>query len=277
MPEKLDFNLYNKLLLSASSTYDDNDEKKIKVYHPCKHDNVIDEKGLMECTDCGHEISRNVSREKDWRYYGSADSRHASDPNRVQLRKSSERTIFKDVENMGFSDKIVIAANTIYFQVTQDKIFRGASRKAIIFASVFHAYKLSGQPQPHERLIKIFKLTRKVALRGLKYINLYAPKDSAIRTTYITPENLVQDIMKKFSATGVQIKEVTELYKQIKNKSSRLNRSRPQSVASGLVYFWICQQNKNISLKEFTEKVSLSELTVNKIAKEIESIYVTKK
>lgn len=273
MSEKIDFKLFNQLL----STPKDVGEETEKSVYLCKHDNVIDEKGLMECTDCGHQISRNVSREKDWRYYGSSDSRHTSDPNRVQLRKSSERTIFKDVENMGFSDKIVIAANTIYFQVTQDKIFRGASRKAIIFASVFHAYKLSGQPQPHERLIKIFKLTRKVALRGLKYINLYAPKESAIRTTYITPENLVQDIMNKFSATIIQINQVTELYKQIKNKSSRLNRSRPQSVASGLVYFWICQQNKNISLKEFTEKVSLSELTVNKIAKEIESIYVKNK
>ena len=78
--------------------------------------------------------------------------------------------------------------------------------------------------------------------------------------------------MEKFSATESQKKEVIELYHQIKNKSSKLNRSRPQSVASGLVYFWICSKQKDITLKQFTKKVSLSELTVNKIAKEISDL-----
>ena len=173
---------------------------------------------------------------------------------------------------MGFSDKIISEANKIYFKVTQGKIFRGNSRKAIVFACIFHSYKLSGKPQSHEKLIGIFKLDRKAGLKGLKHVNLHAPKNSQIRTTYITPINLVEEIMEKFSATKEQKQEVIKLYHMIKNKSSRLNRSRPQSVASGLVYFWICSKNKDITLKQFTKKVSLSELTVNKIAKEISEV-----
>jgi len=233
------------------------------------------EKGIDVCTDCGEEITKKIQHTKEWRYYGQADSRHSSDPNRVQIRKSEERTIYKDVENMGFSDKIVSEANKIYFQVTQGQIFRGNSRKSIVFACIFHSYKLSGKPQSHEKLIDVFNLNRKTGLKGLKHVNLYAPKNSSIRTTYITPINLVEEIMDKFNATPEQKIEVTKLYNQIKNKSSRLNRSRPQSVSSGLIYYWICTQKKGITLKQFTKKVSLSELTVNKIAKEIADVLGT--
>jgi transcription initiation factor TFIIIB Brf1 subunit/transcription initiation factor TFIIB len=173
---------------------------------------------------------------------------------------------------MGFSDKIVCEANKIYFEVTKGQIFRGNSRKAIVFASIFHAYKLSGKPQSHDKLIQVFNLNRKNGLKGLKHINLYAPKTSTIRTTYITPVNLIEEIMDKFSATPEQKQEVVTIYNQIKNKSSRLNRSRPQSVACGLIFYWIKNQQKDITIKQFTKKVNLSELTINKIATEIEEV-----
>ena len=238
----------------------------------CSHLNIVNERGMDVCIDCGEEITKKIQHTKEWRYYGQSDTRHSSDPNRVQIRKSDERSIYKDVENMGFSDKIVSDANKIYFQVTHGQIFRGNSRKSIVFACIFHAYKLSGKPQSHEKLIHVFNLNRKTGLKGLKHVNLHAPKNSSIRTTYITPINLVEEIMEKFSATPEQKQEVIKMYNQIRNKSSKLNRSRPQSVASGLVYFWIRSKKKDISLKQFTKKVSLSELTINKIANEISEV-----
>jgi len=276
-----DFELFNKALKEYNKTEkskdsdpekSDSDDSKNNECTPCLHLNVTNEKGVIECIDCGEEIRKKIQHTKEWRYYGQSDSRHTSDPNRVQQRKLEERNIYKDVENMGFSDKIISEANTIYFQVTQGKIFRGNSRKAIVFACIFHSYKLSGKPQSHEKLIGIFKLDRKTGLKGLKHVNLHAPKDSQIRTTYITPINLVEEIMDKFSATKEQKDEVIKLYHQIKNKSSKLNRSRPQSVASGIVYYWICQKDKDITLKQFTKKVALSELTVSNIAKEISDV-----
>lgn len=263
------------LLEKAVSEYNNQNSsynEKDKIEPLCIHTNIACEKDVEICTDCGKQMMRKISNDKEWRYYGKSDSRHTSDPNRVQVRKSDERTIYKDVENLGFSDKIVNVANNIYIEVTKGKIFRGNSRRSIVFASIFHSYKLSGKPQTHENLIKIFGLTRKVGLKGLKHVSLYAPKDSVIRTTYITPENLVEEIMDKFDATKEQKDEVIDLYKKIQNKSSRLNRSRPHSVASSIVFYWICLKKKNISLKEFTKYVKLSELTINKIAKEISII-----
>ena len=67
-------------------------------------------------------------------------------------------------------------------------IYRGNCRRAIIFACVFHSYKSIGQPQTHEKLIKLFKLTRKSGLKGLKHVTLnsnspYPPRRSYHRKT----------------------------------------------------------------------------------------------
>ena len=237
----------------------------------CEHRTTSTESGTIFCLDCSQEIEKTVNHDKEWRFY-SKEQKRSTDPTRVQARKIDERTIFKDVENMGFNDKIILLANEIYDDVTKGQIYRGNSRKSIVFACIFHAFKLSGKPQTHDKLIKIFDLNRKNGLKGLKHVVLNASKDSKIHTTYITPINLVEDLMDKFKATVEQKKEVSVLYELIKNKSSKLNRARPQSVASGLTFYWISQKGYDISIKDFAKKADLSELTISKTAKEISEL-----
>lgn len=267
-----DYTLFEDALKEYENLNIENNSKIDIKEDLCVHTNIVEENGFMCCTDCGIEINKNVYQEKEWRYYGQSDNKRVSDPNRVHIRKLEERNIFKDVENMGFSDKIVCYANQIYIQVTNGQIFRGNSRKSLIFACIFHSFKVNRMPQTHEKLLATFEITRKSALRGIKYVNLHTPKDSEIHTTYITPINLVDEIMDKFSATPIHKAEVYELYSKIKNKSSKINRSRPQSIASGLVFAWICMKNLDISIKDFAKKTELSELTILKIAKEISII-----
>jgi transcription initiation factor TFIIIB Brf1 subunit/transcription initiation factor TFIIB len=271
-----DFSLFEEAL----TKYNENHDKEDDISHiidkeDCKHNNIIEETGIVCCADCGIEMEKSIFHEKEWRYYGQSDNKRTSDPNRVHLRKIEERNIYKDVETMGFSEKIVSLANQIYIQVTKGQIFRGNSRKAIIFACIFHSFKLAGMVQSHESLIKIFKLDRKNALKGLKYVNLNVPKDSLIHTTYITPANLVDEMMDKFNATPEQKQEVKDIYEKIKNKSSKINRSRPQSICSGILFFFICSKGIDVSLKEFASKTELSELTISKMAKEVSEVLKT--
>jgi len=254
----------------------DNKDNKNCIKLECKHStNILCDNDITTCLDCGEEIKQEISHDKEWRYYGAIDSKRSSDPNRVQIRKSEDRNINKDVENMGFSETIITKADELYTQVTKGQIYRGNSRKAIVFACIFHAYKLCGKHQTPESLIKLFGLNRKNGLKGLKIVNVNAPKNSEIHTTFITPIHLIHDIMDKFKATNSQKEEVIQLYEQIKNKSSKLNRSRPQSVAASLTYYWICLKKLPISLKEFAKKADLSELTINKNSKEVALILGT--
>jgi transcription initiation factor TFIIIB Brf1 subunit/transcription initiation factor TFIIB len=242
----------------------------------CMHIDLINVGNITICVECGEEIIRECHFDKEWRYYGSSDSRHNTDPNRCNARKIEERGIYKDVELMGFNDKIINTANQLYMEVIQTdelyKIYRGNSRKAIIFACIFHSCNIHSASYKHDDLLAVFKISKKSALKGLKTVNRQSPKKSPVKTTYTTPNVLLNEIMDIFQATILQKNEVFELFQKINNKSSKLNRSRPKSVASGLTFYWIRKTNKNITLKEFTQKVDLSELTVNKIVKEIESI-----
>ena len=240
----------------------------------CTH-NPVDDNGVIVCLDCGRIIQKTIMHEKEWRFFGHSDSKRSSDPNRVQMRKSEERTIHKDVENMGFSENVVDIANKLYMQVTQGQIFRGESRKAVIFACIYHAYKILGKCQTPKKLMKVFNLSKKNSLKGLKIVSVYAPKDSLVHTTTITPIHHINDIMNKFSATPNQKKEVIELYKRTKNRSSKLNRARPQSYACSLVYYYILSKKMDISLKKFAQKADLSELTISKNAKEVAAILGT--
>jgi len=268
--------LFAEFISDATTTSSDLSDEGLEEHSNdedgCKHARSIESGGSLMCMDCGEEIEKTVVYDKEWRYYGHADTKHKTNPNRCQARKVDERNIFKDIEGRIFDDNIVTMANNYYLQVTDGKIHRGESRKGIVFACVYYAYKNSGNPRSCEALAEVFKIQRKTGLKGLKHFCLNIGKDVVHKKAQITPANLVHDIMDKFSATDEQKAEVIELYETIKNRSSKINRSRPQSVASGLTYYWICNNKKQISLKEFVEEIGLSELTVARIAKEISSI-----
>lgn len=240
----------------------------------CPHTNLITENSIISCSACGMEIIKN---ENAWKSHTYTETKTFMEPSRVQARKNDDKNIYRDVENMGFSERIINTANDIYHQVTKGQVKKGNSRKAIVFACIFQAYKLSGYPQSHEKLIQIFGLNRKTVLFGLKQVALNIPKDSVIHRMYITPVHLVEEIMNKFQATSVQKMEVIQIYEKIKNKDTKLNRARPQSVAAGLAYYWIKTTAKNISLKEFMKKAELSELTINRMTSLISDIIEDKK
>lgn len=267
------FALYTQLLEQYQS---DETSQSSDDHAVCKHQQIVTEHGFNLCVQCGIEIEQTLSYEKEWKYYG-ADSKHVADPNRCYIRKVRDKAIDTDIQNMNISEHIKDIANTIYTQSCKGKVHRGAYRRAIVFASVFHAYKVDANPQSCESLILQFKIKRKDALKGLKFINENAPKDSPVRTLYITPEHLLNEFLVKFEVNEVAKQDILQLYQSVLGKSSMLNRSRPQSVSSGLLWYWIQANQKRISIKDFVKKVNLSELTVSKIAKEIARIVESQK
>ena len=103
-------------------------------------------------------------------------------------------------------------------------------------------------------------------------MNLNSPKDSKFRDYQISTEDIIREIMDKFNANDLQKTEAIQIYEKVRNRSSLLNRSRPQSVASGIVRYYIIQKNKDINMEYFRSRVKLSELTINRIVTEIENV-----
>ena len=234
-------------------------------FDTCEHTCVAVECASKVCMDCGKETDKEPTYEKEWRFY--SDQKPYDDTTRCQRRKNESKTIFKDLENLGFSDEIIHMANETYQKVTQGKTYRGNSRKSVIFACVFSAYKMSNNPQTCDNLIRIFNMKRKNGLKGLKFIHLNIDKESQIKNIRITPCHIISDMMQKFVTTKnlqEQITEIYAIYDYIRDNSLMLNRSRPNSIAAGILYYYILRTHRPITLKAFSSSVEMSELTIKK-------------
>jgi transcription initiation factor TFIIIB Brf1 subunit/transcription initiation factor TFIIB len=263
----------DKITLDLNNyTYCDNSEF-------CDHQNIIKQNDKEVCIECGIEISQQLSLEPEWRYYGENDSRHFTDPNRCQIRKIEDKGIYKDIENMNFQPDIIDEANKLYNMITSGTIRRGNFRKSVIFACIFNACKYTGKPVSSDELQEKFKLSKKDISTGLKFYNLKGREINEIKdkkSTYISPVIFIPRIMKKFNSNKYHIDKVIELYNMIQNKSSLINRSNPQSVISGLVFYYCRLIGKNITCSKFSTIVNLSDITVSRISKNISDILGTR-
>ena len=73
-----------------------NDAKNSKIKYDCKHTILVEDKGVKICIECGYEKPREITMNKEWRFYGSNDSRRTKDPNRCHIRKIYKKTIQKE-------------------------------------------------------------------------------------------------------------------------------------------------------------------------------------
>lgn len=230
----------------------------------CLHPKTVVDKGMCVCKLCGLQLKRSTDETKVW-----------SIQYKYCRRGGEEKNIFGDVENMGFSDNIIVIANKIYQMVTQKKIQRANTRKGIVCACIFQAFKINNVPQIYDDLTRRFDVKRKIALKGLKQVNIELLKfrgdpeyADLLTMVAVTPRTFIAHYMKSLDATASQIDEVLDLYNSLSSRHN-IDRARPQSVAAGLLYYWIIESGKGITLKIVSRITNLSELTIVKLEKSI--------
>ena len=247
-----------------------------KVNDECPHSSTVEEEGYTICVECGLQFDKPLNYEREWRFYGSEDNRRGTNPSRCHLRKSDDRTLFADVEHCQFPPMVIDQANRYYQLITENKIYRGARRKELVFGCIFVAFKECGNPRKPEAISRMMGLNskeKKIMSRGIKIFAENIPRGVVSQVTgYTTPIDLVPDILTALRAEKEHLCEIKNIFNRVHNRSRLLNRSNPQSTAAGLVYYYCKLIGKNISRKEFSEITELSEITIIKIAREIHDL-----
>jgi len=262
----------------------------------CPHDEYIQYDGELVCNSCG-EIEKELCYEKEWRFYGSSDSKNSRNPSRCQDPKVDTKNIFKDVEHFQYPLPVVNKANQYYQSITtqpdgKSKILRGDNRKALICACVFYSFKEINSVRCPYDLAKDFGISNFHS--ALKDFNTWKQKQSTkyeeqpnkidVNSSnlvvdlqnedrvYITPLDLVPRILQAMNAKIDHLQGITLIYRKIEsNTSDLINKSIPQSVAAGLVYFYFRYQNFEMKRSQFAKVAGLSEITFVKIARDISS------
>lgn len=264
------FLLFHKINnLSEKNIKKDKKEEQIKE-KGCMHQDVTQDKTKMICRSCGQVLSICSEDNKEWLNH-NVNNQYGKNT-RIHIRKTKEKTIFKDIKQCNFNRNIMDIANETYINITNNKIYRGRSRKAIIYACIMFAHRMLNIQFNNQIILKMFQIDKKSGLMGIRFLHKNLDKSKKRKLSLQKVSNslsTIHNIMTLFHATQNQINEVELLYEKIKNRSSKINRSRPRSIANALIFYWITQKKINIDIEQFSQKVNMSELTINKLLKEI--------
>jgi len=252
----------------------DTDEKyvpKTKVKRPYKRRSDVSKE--TQEVEPEPEVQREPSSEEseDEGNIDDENGKTCQDHLRCQYRKAFEKGIRGDLTKLGIAPEVIDLADEYYFEVTKGEIKRSNLRKGIMFACVFQAYKDLGKHQTPDYLMNLFKITRRVMSKGLTYFYPRSNKRSG-DNGYITAEHFIPRIMETFNCKQEHIQAALKLYSQVKDKTTLFNSSNPQSVSSGLVYYYFKKINADIPGSTFGKAVGLSEITITKIASRIDEI-----
>jgi len=238
----------------------------------CDHGNSYeDDNGLHLCIDCDTEIEI-FDDEPEWRYYGNADTRSSRDPARCHRGRQTGRGISKLFQDHGIypPDAIVAQVESKYETVVGNAKVRGKRRVEIVAACLFYTYKEFGEYRTSDYIRSLFGLTAKGMSSG---ISEYLRSFPSARTDHITAEDLIRWTLTLTGVSTSHYPKIIQIARYLEGSSQLLKRSSPQSVASAIVYFYLClnpeyKAQLGLSKNKFAEKALLSDITVTKLVKE---------
>lgn len=240
-----DFQLLENLLCEENAAF------------TCTHARTVVDKNMYVCSDCGYS-----EKVKDGQTYVS---------HKVYKRSDKDYNITSSLSLKGFDSEVIATANKIYNCVVDDKTRRTGNKSSIICACVFQAFKIHNEPVDYSEIYEKYGIKRKSALKGLKIVNaeIAHRKDLSFHNVILTPiipENFIVSYMEELKASEESIKEVLEIYKKIK-VYEELDMSRPQSIAAGVIFYWLKKRGTLEAMKIIEDQAKLSQLTISKKAK----------
>lgn len=235
----------------------------------CEH-TIISENGLLLCKFCAKIIGKEIDHRPDNKFYSSHDNKRHGNTGRYQERKIISTCIrFDDVANLNISNKVISKADEIYKVAANKQIFRGKTRRGLIFACVYYAYILSGNKQPYENLRKLFGLDIQAARTGVKSLLIATVQYPEYTKVPNDPNfDLVAETLTKINKYNIEnVKYIIDIYyTKIQNRTEELSRPRIDSVIISLIYYWLVHEKcEVVDVKKFAELVEISKETIKKI------------
>ena len=180
-------------------------------------------------------------------------------------------------QNAGIPRIFIDDAMAIHKDISEQKMFRGMNRDGIKSASIYISCRLNGCPRTAHEIAEIFKLDKTSATNGCSMAvnilhnierNLEPSKQAELCVTL--PSLFIERYCSRLNFN----KELTMLAKFVANKVEKNNLitdNIPHAIAAGIVYFISYNCNLNASKQDIKAICGVSEVTINKCFKKLES------
>jgi transcription initiation factor TFIIIB Brf1 subunit/transcription initiation factor TFIIB len=221
----------------------------------------VDDKGFMTCLDCGEELYKTTSHE-----------RRFGDETRVSYRRQVERGIRNDVRDLNFADIVVTKADSLYQQFTGGSFYRGRKRRSTIFACFYYAYRMLGIPQDYKSLLTDFRISSRHGYFGIKYMGVNNPDRVTLFDEDLTHFVYTQRLVRHLGLSEEDFDSLVRLRHLTHNRSSVLNKARPQSLAAGLVLYLLkkrTERQRKVDISRSERVSEVTAVTIKKVEREV--------
>jgi len=181
-------------------------------------------------------------------------------------------------QNSGIPKLIIDEAMRYHKKISEAKTYRGLNRHGIIAAAIYVACRTNNYPRTPKEIATMFHLDNTSATKGCKnaisIINeMEADMENVDKTTLCstTPLSFIERYCSRLNINS----ELTTLCKFIAMKIQKNNlipENTPHSIAAGIVYFVAQTFNLNVSKQQVNVISEISEVTINKCFKKLNSI-----
>lgn len=182
-------------------------------------------------------------------------------------------------QNAGVPKMIIDDAIRYHKKISEyETTFRGDNRDGILAASIYISCKINKYPRTAKEIADIFKLDVTCATKGCKNAvsiinNIEKDVVNKDKTLFckIKPEDFIERFCSKLNINN----ELTKVCKFISTKIEQLDlmpENTPHSIAAGIIYFISQNCNLSISKKDVKNISEISEVTINKCFKKLETI-----
>ena len=182
-------------------------------------------------------------------------------------------------QNAGVPKMIIDDAIRYHKKISEyETTFRGDNRDGILAASIYISCKINKYPRTAKEIADIFNLDVTCATKGCKNAvsiinNIEKDVINKDKTLFckIKPEDFIERFCSKLNINN----ELTKVCKFISTKIEQLDlmpENTPHSIAAGIIYFISQNCNLSISKKDVKNISEISEVTINKCFKKLETI-----
>ncbi len=275
----------------------------------CGADSLICDEGIIVCENCGVDNGAVIDYQQEWRFYGSEDTKHSSDPTRcgmpinpllpesslgtIILGKGFEKyrklnnwnsmtykersllKVFKNIQSKSDENNISICvvdrAKIMYKTLSEDTIKRGKSRKGLIAACLYNSCKDKNDSRSTKEISQMFNLKIKKMTSGCKQFNEMMYHNDHSYIANIRPTS-ADDFIERYATVLKMDKTNKERAIHVSDMATKLglvSENTPASIAVGSIYLISQNHNLKITKKKLSELCEISEVTISKTYKKM--------
>lgn len=200
----------------------------------------------------------------------------------MPYKEKSQYDEFQKIINMASTSGIpkIIIDDAIRFhkKISEQKTFRGLNRDGIIAASIYISCRVNDNPRTAKEIATIFNLDNTSATKGCKnamsIINdMENDMENNEKTSFCKtkPTAFIERFCSRLNINS-ELTKVCQFIAIRIESNNLVPENTPHSIAAGIIYFISQYFNLNISKKDINHISEISEVTINKCFKKLETM-----